>query len=338
MSSSDKIIKWGIASAGKISFDFVNAIHAFKQQDLNQVIAVAARNLKSAEEFAQKFDIPKAYEGYEKLAQDPEVQVVYVGSINTTHLEIVKLLLENGKHILCEKPLGMNVKEVKEMLDLAKSKNLFLMEAIWSRFQPAHLKLKELIDQNDIGQVMHVQAEFGMPIQADRVNKKVLGGGVALDIGIYCVQLAQFVFQERPIMVNTAGHLNADGVDETVCGSFLYSGNRSASFQFTSRIKSTNEAHVYGTKGTLTFLKFPFWCTDTLQLKDGTLMEFPLPSAKYEFNFLNSAGLAYEAMHVRECLIQGLKESPKIPHSESLLIAELLETIRKEVGVSYEQD
>ena len=83
----------------------------------------------------------------------------------------------------------MNVKEVKEMLDLAKSKNLFLMEAIWSRFQPAYLKLKELIEQSEIGQVFHVQAEFGMPIQADRVNKKVLGGGVCLDIGIYCVQL-----------------------------------------------------------------------------------------------------------------------------------------------------
>ena len=340
MAKTDKIVKWGIVSTGLISHDFVNAIHAFKQQDLNQVIAVAARNLKSAEEFAQKFDIPKAYEGYEKLAQDPEVQVVYVGSINTTHLEVVKLLLENGKNILCEKPLGMNVKEVQEMLDLAKSKNLFLMEAIWSRFQPAYLKLKELIEQKEIGQVFHVQAEFGMSIQADsdhRVNKKALGGGVCLDIGIYCVQLAQFVFQERPTKVSSAGHLNADGVDETVCASFMYSGNRSASFQFTSRVKSTSEAHIYGTEGKIT-LKFPFWCTDTLQLKDGSLMEFPLPSGKHEFNFLNSAGLAYEAMHVRECLVQGLKESPKLPHQETLLIAELLETIRKEVGVSYQQD
>ena len=115
VSGESRRAAWGIIGAGLISHDFVNAIYAFKQQDLNQVIAVAARNLKSAEEFAQKFDIPKAYEGYEKLAQDPEVQVVYVGSINTTHLEVVKLLLENGKNILCEKPLGMNVKEVQEM-------------------------------------------------------------------------------------------------------------------------------------------------------------------------------------------------------------------------------
>ena len=89
--AADKVVNWGIASAGLISHDFVNAIHAFKQQNLNKVIAVAARNLQSAEEFAKKFDIPKAYEGYEKLALDSEIDVVYVGSINTTHLEIVRV-------------------------------------------------------------------------------------------------------------------------------------------------------------------------------------------------------------------------------------------------------
>ena len=98
-------------------------------------MAIAARSQKSAQEFADKFDIPKAYEGYENLASDPEIQVVYVGSINPTHLEVVKLLLNHGKHILCEKPLGMNVKETKEMLALAKEKNLFFMEAIWSRLE-----------------------------------------------------------------------------------------------------------------------------------------------------------------------------------------------------------
>ncbi len=97
-------------------------------------MAVAARNLKPAQGFAAKFQIPKAYQGYEKLAQDQDIQVVYVGAIHPSHLEIVKLLLQHGKHVLCEKPLGMNVKETKEMLDLAKAKGLFLMEAIWSRY------------------------------------------------------------------------------------------------------------------------------------------------------------------------------------------------------------
>ena len=98
------------------------------------MVAVAARSKKSADNFATKFGIPKALEGYEALAKDPEVEVVYVGAINPTHIDIVQLLLNNGKHILCEKPLGMNVKETKKMLALAKEKGLFLMEAIWSRY------------------------------------------------------------------------------------------------------------------------------------------------------------------------------------------------------------
>ena len=98
-----------------------------------KIVAVAARNLKSAQDFADKFDIPKAYEGYEALAKDSNVEVVYVGSINPTHLNICKLLLSNGKHVLCEKPLGMNIKETEEMVNLAREKKLFFMEAIWSR-------------------------------------------------------------------------------------------------------------------------------------------------------------------------------------------------------------
>ena len=98
------------------------------------MIAVAARNLKSAEDFAAKFDIKKAYGSYKELANDPYVEVVYVGSINTAHLEICKMLLNHDKHVLCEKPLGMNVKETEEMLKLAQKKKLFFMEAIWSRY------------------------------------------------------------------------------------------------------------------------------------------------------------------------------------------------------------
>merc|ERR1711935_64959 len=330
--------KWGIVSSGKICHDFVNAIQALENNADHQIVAVAARKIASAKGFAAKFNIAKAYEGYEPLAHDPEVEVVYVGAINTTHLNIVKLLLNNGKHILCEKPLGMNVKETKEMLELAKEKNLFLMEAIWSRFQPSYLKLKEEIDKGLIGEVSHVQAEFGFNIEADRLNKKELGGGACLDIGIYCIQLAQFVFNgEKPNKVLACGHMNEDGVDEFGSGTFLYSAGRSATFQYTSRVDTNNEAHIYGTKGKMT-LKFPFWCTTKLQLQNGEVVEFSLPKAKYDYNFLNSGGLGIEAQHVRECLLKGLKESPALPHIETLTIAELMESIRKQIGVAYPQD
>lgn len=330
--------KWGIVSAGKISHDFVNSIWSLENKTDHQVMAVAARSLKSAQEFAAKFDIPKAYEGYQALAEDPDIEVVYVGAIHPAHLSVVKLLLNHGKHILCEKPLGMNVKETKEMLELAKEKNLFFMEAIWSRVQPAYLKLKETIEKGAIGDVVHVQSEFGCKIEADRVAKKELGGGACLDIGIYCIQLCQFVFNgEKPGKVVATGTMNSYGVDDFVSGTFLYSNGKSASFQFTSKFDTNCEAHIYGTRGKMT-LKFPFWCADKIQLPDGQVMEFALPQGKFDFNFWNSAGLGFEAEHVRQCLLKGQVQSPAVSHEETLCIAELMESIRKQIGVEYDQD
>ena len=127
-----------------------------------KVVAVAARNLKSAQDFANKFDIPKAYEGYDALAKDPNVEVVYVGSINPTHLNICKLLLNNGKHVLCEKPLGMNFKETEEMVNLAREKKLFFMEAVWSRTFPVYEEITKRLTK--LGNPLNVVMTFGQKV------------------------------------------------------------------------------------------------------------------------------------------------------------------------------
>ena len=132
--------KWGLASSGKICFDFANALTTLKDGN-HEIVAVAARSAASAKEFAAKFDIPKALEGYAALAADSDVEVVYVGTIHPTHLQVVKMMLEGGKHVLCEKPLAMNVRETTEMIQLAKDKGLFLMEAMWTSFLPPHEKV-----------------------------------------------------------------------------------------------------------------------------------------------------------------------------------------------------
>ena len=128
-----------------------------------------------------------------------------------------------------------------------------------------------------------------------------------------------------------------EGVDESISGNFLYSEGRSASFQFSTKFNSNCEAHIYGTEGKMT-LKFPFWCSKNLELKNGEIIEFPLPDGKHPWNFNNSAGLGFEAEHVRNCLLKGLKESPAVSHAETLVIAELMEKVRKQIGVTYEQD
>ena len=155
---------------------------------------MAARSADRAREFASRFGITGAHGSYEALAADPEVEVVYIGSINTEHIKLCKMMFAAGKHVLCEKPLGLNVRETKEIVDAARKNKVFMMEAIWSRFTPSYIKVREDIKKGVIGDVLHSEALFAVPIdKVDRILNKEKGGGSILDIGIYCVNWAQYV-------------------------------------------------------------------------------------------------------------------------------------------------
>jgi len=330
--------RWGILGAGKISHDFVTAMATMLDPKEHIIVAVAARSLPSAQEFAKTHGIPKAYGSYEELVKDANVEVVYIGTTNNTHLPVAKLALNHGKHVLLEKPCAINVKETKEIVDLAEQKKLFFMEAIWARFFPSYKKLKEEIAAGVIGDVQQVLVTFGVKIaEVDRLKLKELGGGTILDIGIYCTQFAQHVFNgEKPIKVIGAGHMNSEGVDESTSVTLLYSGGRTATFVTNSKVELPNEAFAVGTKGTLK-LEAPFWCSLGLVGPKGT-EKFPLPPAVKKLNFGNSEGLAYQCHEVRRCIKSGLTESPVVSHKETLQIAEILESVRKQIGVVYLQD
>lgn len=153
-------LKWGIASAGKISYDFVNAVGTLSKDD-HKVIAVAARDLNRSKEFAKLFDIPKAYGSYLELARDAEIEVVYVGTLNPQHYEVALLMLEHGKNVLVEKPLCMNEKQARKLISYAQQKKLFLMEAIWSRFYPSYQYVQKQIKNGNLGEIKSVDIEFG---------------------------------------------------------------------------------------------------------------------------------------------------------------------------------
>ncbi|XP_008557626.1 trans-1,2-dihydrobenzene-1,2-diol dehydrogenase [Microplitis demolitor] len=328
--------RWGIAGAGKISHDFTNATATLPKNE-HEVVAVAARDLNRANDFAKLHHIKKAYGSYAELAKDPDVEIVYVGTLNPQHLEVAKMMLSHGKHVLCEKPLTMNLKQTKELISFARSKGLFLMEAIWSRCFPVYQAVKDAIKAGEIGDVKQVIVSFGFAMEhVDRLNMKELGGGTILDLGVYTLQLAQFIYDgEKPINVKAGGFLNADGVDTSTSATLLYKNNRTATVMTHSVVTLPNEAVIIGTEGVI---KIPtFWCPVTAELPSGKI-KFDLPKAPLPFNFINSAGLRYEAMEARACLQKGLKESPKVSHAESLLIAELEDELRRQIGVVYPQD
>ncbi|KAF7287898.1 hypothetical protein GWI33_000245 [Rhynchophorus ferrugineus] len=329
-------LRWGIASSGKIANDFVTGIKGLPASE-HQVVAIAARSLASADKFAKTHNIPKAYEGYEQLAKDADVQVVYVGVLNPQHYEVVLLLLNHGKHVLCEKPFAINHKQAKEMIDLAKKKNLFVMEAIWSRCFPVYREVRKLLDEGVLGEVKYAAVDFGFPIaDVDRIKNKDLGGGAILDLGIYILQFQQFVFRGlKPVKVLASGHLNDGGVDDSASAILTYPNGKTAVVTCNATAQMTNEGVIIGTKGTI---RIPmFWCPTSYSL-NGQVKEFPLIENNGNFNYINSAGLGYEAADVRKTILSGKIESEQVTHEETLQLAAWLDTLRKETGVVFPAD
>lgn len=329
--------RWGIVSAGKISHDFVSAVRSLPEEE-HKFVAVAARNLDNAKEFASLHNIPKAYGSYEDLAKDDSVEVVYVGTVNSHHFSIGKMMLEAKKHVLMEKPMTLNLKQTKELINIAKKNNCFLMEAMWSRFLPVYKQLSEELSKKTIGDVLHVSANFGIPAShIERLTKKSLGGGTVLDLGIYTINAACVVYQDEKLQkIAAVGHCNEDGVDLGISASLLYDNGCMATIVTSCLGKLPCDLIVSGTKGQL---KIPdnFWCGTKLITPNKTY-EFVLPDTAVPCNFTNSSGLRYEAMEVRECLKKGLLESPTMKHSDSELLASIMDEIRRQVGVVYPED
>ncbi|XP_071384932.1 trans-1,2-dihydrobenzene-1,2-diol dehydrogenase-like isoform X2 [Centroberyx affinis] len=244
--------RWGICSAGKISNDFTVALKTLPPED-HQIVAVAARKLQDAQVFAKKHSIPQAYGSYEELARDPDIEVVYVGTIHPFHMSASLLFMNAKKNVLCEKPLAMNSREVKAMVAAAKMNNVFLMEAVWTRFFPASLEIKRLLAQEEVGEVKMVRADFGVPqMHIPRAVEKELGGGALLDIGVYCLQFICMVYNgEKPESIQATGVCLDTGVDEAMVVTLKFSRNRMAVFTCSLAVEMPNDAIIVGTKGTI---------------------------------------------------------------------------------------
>ncbi|CAG4933725.1 unnamed protein product [Colias eurytheme] len=331
-------IRWGIVTAGKIAHDFTSAFNSYPGQKDGVIAAVAAWDRQKAEEFAKLHGIPKVFNSYEDMAKSDDIDIAYIASLNPQHYEHAKLFLMSGKHVLCEKPLCMNLKQVRSLINIAKENKLFLMEAIWSRFSAPYLALEKEIKDGKLGDVQFVEVNFGLPIaDVDRLKKKELGGSVLLDLGIYNLQFAQYIFKEEPIHIHALGELNAHGTDAACTAVLQYPGGKSAVLNITSKLRLWNKATVYGTKGRIT-VQDPFHFPTELIHVDGKVEKFSLHESPIPYNFENGSGLVFEALEAMRCIQQGLFESPRVPHKESLLLATLEDTIRKQLGVHFDVD
>lgn len=328
--------KWGCLGAGKISNDFFTAVKDNLPAEEHEFVAIAARDQKRAQALADKLGFKRAYGSYDEFINDPEVKIVYVSTINHVHAEQCIQLMNAGKNVLCEKPMTLNLKDAKRVLESAKKNNVFFIEGMWSRFFPVYAQVRKELSQQTIGKVKLLRAEFCMPIAGvERVRDLELGGGGLIDIGCYLVSIACMVFGEMPKSVTAVGNLFSTGADENACIILKYNDGAMANLMYhTSACVGENTAVIYGDKGKIQ-IGSPFWCPTTITTPSGSY-EFPLKVGDY--NYGNGAGFQYEAAAVRNALASGAKETEEAPHGQSIMIVALMDEVRRQLGVKYAVD
>jgi predicted dehydrogenase len=326
-------IRWGILGCGRIARKFAADLALVKDAKLT---AVAARQWENAQAFAREFPASHVHGSYEELVTNPEVDVIYVASPHALHHEHTLLCLNHKKAVLCEKAFALNLHQAKEMVDASQTHQVFLMEAVWSKFLPQYQKMQELIQSGELGEIKSVLVNFGFIPQAPvppRLFDPALGGGSLLDIGIYNVFLALSVLG-RPDIIEASMTPTPEGVDEQCAALFKY--NNGAMAQLFSSL-STNlgtEADISGTKSRIRLTARFYAPSATIELFTGREDSKQIVPVHKE----SGSGYQYEARHVGECLRKGLIESPVMTHADSLLIMETMDRIRMEAGIHYTAD
>ena len=328
-----KNIRWGILGTGRIAHKFASDLKLVEDAEL---IAVGSRSKQSADDFSKVFPVKYTLESYEALAQNPDVDVIYIATPHNLHYENTLLCLQHGKAILCEKPFAMNTRQAAELISLAKEKKVFLMEALWTKFQPHYIKMQEMIGQGQLGEIRSVLANFGFipvpPVPA-RLFDPALGGGTVMDIGIYNVFMAISTLG-KPDHIDAVMTPASTGVDEQCAILFRYKNGAMAQLFSTFSSNLATEADICGSKGRIRLSSRFYEPSSTVEYyKERVDGKESIQVAK-EPGF----GYQYEARHVNECLRKGLTESPVVSFADTLLLMETLDKIRAVAGIFYPAD
>jgi len=321
-------IGWGIMGTGKIAKAFATDLAILPDA---QLVAVGSRTAETSSQFGRQFGVPNCHTGYEELVTDPDVDVVYVATPHAFHKENMLLGLEAGKAVLCEKPFTINAEEAETVIRVAREKKLFLMEAMWTRYIPLVVKLRELLADGVIGDLQML--EVGMAFVAPRDDayyffKPHLGGGILLDGGAYAVSIASMLFGGPPARIASMAHLGETGVDEQSAAIFGYGQGQLAVLYMSFRTGIPPAARIMGSKGRIAIHPPIFKPTQL------TISRNDVPDEVIEIP-LEGNGLNYEAAEVMRCLRTGRLESETMLLDETLEIMRTLDQIRAQWGLKY---
>jgi predicted dehydrogenase len=322
-----KKYKWGILAPGKMSAKFTSGLKLLENVEL---YAVGSRDLNRAKQFAEEFGFKKYYGSYEELANDREVEIIYIASPHSHHYEHTLLCLKNKKAVICEKAFALNSREVKAMISEAEKQKVFLMEALWPPFQPIYRKTKEILLSGEPGRIIHLNARFSFQapyIPADRKFNLDLGGGSLLDIGIYPVIDALY-FMGVPAEIIAKASYAESGSEDSISIILGYDDGRLATLYSSFLTAGGIGCDLLCENGNLLFSR----CRDMSQRLNVELNG----KDNIEYSLLpDGMGYQFEAAEVMKCLDDGKLQSDVVPHSFSLNLMNTLDRIRLAAGIVY---
>lgn len=329
MNDNNKILRVGIIGAGWIANKMAEALAPLMQAE---VYAIASRTYQKALDFAQKWGIPLAYGSYEELVNDPDVDLVYIATPHSHHYPHTKLALEHGKPCLVEKAFTANAAEAEELLALAKEKNLFLTEAIWTRYMPLSHKVKELMESGIIGEPRLLSATLCYMMEhKERIVRPDLCGGALLDLGVYCLNFARMYFGTDITRTVSNVQIGLSGVDLQECISLCFADGKMANLQAGALTLNDRQGIINGTEGYIRVDNIN--CPEQIDVYRNYQL---VATYRRPAEMVN--GYEYQVLECKRCLEEGLLESPMMPHAETLSIMRQMDALRVEWGVRYPMD
>ena len=319
-------LRWGILGAGGIAGVFTDSV---TRHTASEVVAVGSREQDRAEAFADRHHLGRAHGSYEDLVADPSVEAVYVASPHSEHRDHALLAIDAGKHVLVEKAFTVNAAQAEQVMAAAREQGVFVMEAMWTRFLPHMVVLRDVLARGEIGEVVGLIADHGQNMAhhpaTHRLHDPALAGGALLDLGVYPISFAHDLLG-TPDRVAAIGSLTPTDVDGQVSIALGFA-ERQASLHTTLHADTATTAVVFGTHGRVEIGR-PFYGPSrfTVVRDDG---------AHWSFDGLVDAGMQYEAAEVARCVAAGLTQSPLMTWQGTLEVMRTLDEVRSQIGLAY---
>jgi predicted dehydrogenase len=325
--NTSQAARWGILGTGGIARMFTSDLLLTG----HTVTAVGSRTQESADQFAADYDLPAAHPSYQALVADPSVDLIYVATPHPFHYPNARLALEAGKHVLVEKPFTLNAVQAQQLVSLAADKHLLVLEAMWTRWLPHMVRLREIVAAGTIGEVRSMSADHTQKLPDDpghRLNALELGGGALLDLGIYPVSFASQLFG-APELIEATATFKPTGADAQVATVFRYAGGQIATTYSASTTQGPNVAVVLGTEGRIE-IDSVWYAASGLRVYDaaGTLTEDIRPPVE-------GRGMQFQAVEAERLVGEGRIASDILPPQETVTIMATLDEIRQRIGLRY---